>query len=31
MGFIDKEQLVELAQPLKKSGYGVYMDNIIKK
>jgi glucose-1-phosphate thymidylyltransferase len=31
MGFIDKKQLVELAKPLKKSGYGVYMDNIIKK
>ncbi len=30
MGFINKEQLVELAQPLKKSGYGVYMENIVK-
>lgn len=30
MGFINKEQLVELAQPLKKSGYGVYMENVVK-
>ncbi len=25
MGFIDKEQLHKLAEPLKKSGYGVYL------
>ena len=30
MGFIDREQLLALAQPLKKSGYGVYMENIVK-
>ena len=30
MGFIKKDQLLELAQPLKKSGYGVYMENIVK-
>ena len=30
MGFINKEKLVQLAQPLKKSGYGVYMNNIVK-
>tara|TARA_Y100000589_G_scaffold150354_1_gene143457 strand:+ start:11300 stop:12160 length:861 start_codon:yes stop_codon:yes gene_type:complete len=30
MGFINKDQLLELAQPLKKSGYGVYMENVVK-
>ena len=25
MGYIDKEQLIELAQPLKKNDYGQYM------
>ena len=30
MGFNNKEKLVQLAQPLKKSGYGVYMNNIVK-
>ena len=30
MGLINEEQLLELAQPLKKSGYGVYMENIVK-
>jgi len=25
MGYIDKEQLVELAQPLKKNQYGQYL------
>jgi len=30
MGFINKEQLLELAQPLKKSGYGLYMENVVK-
>lgn len=30
MGFINKEELVELAKPLKKSGYGVYIENVIK-
>ena len=27
-GFINKEQLVELAKPLEKSGYGVYLKNL---
>ncbi|NQZ78429.1 MAG: glucose-1-phosphate thymidylyltransferase RfbA [Ekhidna sp.] len=31
MGFIEAEQLEKLAQPLKKSGYGVYLQNIIRK
>lgn len=30
MGFINKKQLLTLAQPLKKSGYGVYIENIVK-
>ena len=30
MGYINKEQLLELAKPLKKSGYGVYIENIVK-
>lgn len=30
MGLISREQLLELAMPLKKSGYGVYMENIVK-
>ncbi len=30
MGYIDKEQLHKLADPLKKSGYGLYLMNIIK-
>ena len=29
MGFIDKEQLVKIAEPLKKSGYGKYLLDII--
>jgi glucose-1-phosphate thymidylyltransferase len=29
MGFINKDQLQRLAQPLKKSGYGIYLENII--
>ncbi|MEY3966014.1 MAG: hypothetical protein RL263_1183 [Bacteroidota bacterium] len=28
-GFITTEQLLEIAQPLKKSGYGVYLEKII--
>lgn len=28
-GFINDEQLLEVAQPLKKSGYGVYLEKII--
>jgi glucose-1-phosphate thymidylyltransferase len=27
-GFIDKSQLLELAKPLEKSGYGVYLKNL---
>jgi glucose-1-phosphate thymidylyltransferase len=27
-GFIDKEQLMELAKPLEKSGYGIYLKNL---
>lgn len=30
-GFISKEQLKELAQPLLKSGYGTYLLNLIKE
>lgn len=30
MGFIDKEQLIKIAQPLVKSGYGQYLLNILK-
>ncbi|MDE1192041.1 MAG: glucose-1-phosphate thymidylyltransferase RfbA [Arachidicoccus sp.] len=29
MGFITKEQLLKLAEPLKKSGYGRYLETII--
>jgi len=28
MGFINREQLLELARPLKKSGYGLYLERI---
>jgi glucose-1-phosphate thymidylyltransferase len=31
MGFIDDEQLLKLAEPLKKSGYGVYLANVLKQ
>jgi glucose-1-phosphate thymidylyltransferase len=27
-GFISKEQLLELAKPLEKSGYGIYLKNL---
>jgi glucose-1-phosphate thymidylyltransferase len=30
MGFISKEQLIKIAQPLVKSGYGQYLLNILK-
>jgi glucose-1-phosphate thymidylyltransferase len=30
-GFIDREQLHRLAQPLLKSGYGQYLENILKQ
>ncbi len=29
-GFIGSEQLIEIAQPLKKSGYGSYLEKIVK-
>ena len=28
MGFITREQLLALARPLKKSGYGLYLERI---
>ena len=28
-GFITKEQLLELAEPLMKSGYGTYLKNLV--
>jgi glucose-1-phosphate thymidylyltransferase len=28
-GFISKEQLLKLAEPLKKSGYGVYLEDLV--
>lgn len=31
MGFINKEQLNSLAQPLLKSGYGIYLLNIVNR
>ncbi len=30
MGYIDAEQLLRLAEPLAKSGYGVYLQNLLK-
>lgn len=30
MGFITKEQLLEVAAPLKKSGYGTYLERLVK-
>ena len=30
MGYIDDEQLLRLAEPLKKSGYGVYLAELLK-
>ncbi|MFY7849347.1 MAG: sugar phosphate nucleotidyltransferase, partial [Bacteroidia bacterium] len=30
MGFIGKEQLIQLALPLLKSGYGTYLMNLVK-
>jgi glucose-1-phosphate thymidylyltransferase len=29
-GFIDKEQLMKLAEPIRKSGYGEYLFNLLK-
>jgi glucose-1-phosphate thymidylyltransferase len=30
MGYIDTQRLLELAEPLAKSGYGVYLENLVK-
>lgn len=30
MGFIDKSQLMKLAKPLEKSGYGIYLESLLK-
>lgn len=30
MGYIDAEQLLQLAEPLKKSGYGLYLTELLK-
>ena len=30
MGYINREQLIRIAEPLKKSGYGEYLMNIVK-
>ncbi len=30
MGYIDKEQLLKIAAPLRKSGYGEYLNLLIK-
>lgn len=30
MGYIDDEQLLRLAVPLKKSGYGIYLEELLK-
>lgn len=29
MGFINKEQLLKLAEPLRKSGYGIYLEKLV--
>lgn len=29
MGFINKEQLLQLAEPLRKSGYGIYLEKLV--
>ncbi len=31
MGYINKEQLLEIAKPLQKSGYGEYLLNVLKE
>jgi glucose-1-phosphate thymidylyltransferase len=30
MGYIDDEQLLRLAEPLRKSGYGIYLEELLK-
>jgi len=29
-GFIDKEQLIKLAEPIRKSGYGEYLIRVVE-
>ncbi len=31
MGFINEKQLLDLADQLNKSGYGVYLKNLVRK
>ena len=31
MGYINKQKLLEIAEPLRKSGYGEYLINLVKK
>ncbi len=31
MGFIDKIQLMNIAQPLEKSGYGIYLKHLVEE
>ena len=31
MGYIDDAKLLEIAEPLRKSGYGEYLVNLVKK
>ena len=31
MGFIDKEQVIKLAEPMMKTDYGVYLTNIVER
>ena len=31
MGYIDEKQLLAISEPLRKSGYGEYLVNLVKK
>ena len=31
MGYINEQKLLEIAEPLRKSGYGEYLINLVKK
>ncbi|MEW6118434.1 MAG: hypothetical protein AB1553_16295, partial [Nitrospirota bacterium] len=31
LGYIDREQLVRLAEPLKKNGYGQYLQRLLEQ
>jgi len=31
MGYINDQKLLEIAEPLRKSGYGEYLINLVKK